>query len=202
MDIEVCAFDHAHPLGEPATHPIARQASRLAALHPHGARRIRRAVTRQRLRCPRKVRYILPPLPQPGGTAACGVAEGRRKLSERSEFFLRPLDAGTHGEVGGSGGGLLWVTFLGRARKVTSRRATPGQSHQPYVDRAQKTAPGPPTTPLSYPPTTPLSSQGGRRIRMAVTRQRLRCPRREDAGFVGRLAANDSAVLARRTPDS
>ena len=94
MDIEVCAFDHAHPLGEPATHPIARQASRLAALHPHGARRIRRAVTRQRLRCPRKVRYILPPLPQPGGTAACGVAEGRRKLSERSEFCLRPLDAG------------------------------------------------------------------------------------------------------------
>ena len=194
MDIEVCAFDHAHPLGEPATHPIARQASRLAALHPLGARRIRRAVTRQRLRCPRKVRYILPPLPQPGGTAACGVAEGRRKLSERSEFFLRPLDAGTHGEVGGSGGGLLWVTFLGRARKVTSRRATPGQSHQPYVDRAQKTAPG--------PPTTPLPSQGGRRIRRAVTRQRLRCTRKGHAGFVRRLPANDSAALAGRTPDS
>ncbi len=32
MDIEVCAFDHAHPLGEPATRPIARLANRLAAL--------------------------------------------------------------------------------------------------------------------------------------------------------------------------
>ena len=27
MNIEVFAFDHAHPLGEPATHPIARQAT-------------------------------------------------------------------------------------------------------------------------------------------------------------------------------
>ena len=43
MNIEDCAFDHAHPLGEPATHPIARLASRLAALHPQGVRRIRKA---------------------------------------------------------------------------------------------------------------------------------------------------------------
>ena len=32
MDIEVCAFDHPHRLGESATHPIARFPGRLAAL--------------------------------------------------------------------------------------------------------------------------------------------------------------------------
>ncbi len=32
MYIEDCDFDHAHPLGEPAMYPIARLASRLAAL--------------------------------------------------------------------------------------------------------------------------------------------------------------------------
>jgi len=32
-------------------------------------------------------------------------------------------------------GGLLWVTFLGRARKVTSRRAAPGLLCYPLVMR-------------------------------------------------------------------
>ncbi len=38
MNIEARTFDHTHPLGELATHPIAR----LAALYPQGVDRIRR----------------------------------------------------------------------------------------------------------------------------------------------------------------
>ena len=40
MNIEARTFDHTHPLGELATHPIAR----LAALYPRGVRRIRKVV--------------------------------------------------------------------------------------------------------------------------------------------------------------
>ncbi len=40
MNVEVYPSGHPHHLGEPATSPIAPLASRLAALHPQGARRI------------------------------------------------------------------------------------------------------------------------------------------------------------------
>ena len=42
MNTSVGAFDHPHPMGDPATHSIAGLPSRLAALHPQGVRRIRK----------------------------------------------------------------------------------------------------------------------------------------------------------------
>ena len=57
------------------------------------------------------------------------MADQKRKMSERSELFSFPvlsrLAVGTRRAA--SCGRLLWLTFLGEARKVSGRRATPGQ---------------------------------------------------------------------------
>jgi hypothetical protein len=72
-----------------------------------------------------------------------GGAGGRRKLFERSEFFRRPLKAGSLGVSTAAGRAFLGY-FLHRVmKKVTSRRATPGQTPWAYVAMAdQRTTPG------------------------------------------------------------
>ena len=75
MNIEVCAFDRAHPLGEPATRPIARLASRLAALLllAGGDHARRRAPARGRPDSYALKRYDSAPLPDNSPDAHSGV---------------------------------------------------------------------------------------------------------------------------------
>jgi hypothetical protein len=135
---------------------------------------------------PSVIRRMLSPLPEPRMMALSGEARGRRKLFERSEFFRRPLKAGSLGVSTAAGRGFFGY-FLHRVmEKVTSRRATPGQTPWPYEATAdQRTYPRnrcsnppyPPSlkggTPRRFPPSAPFAKRGMKSSGQRSSRRRV-----------------------------
>jgi hypothetical protein len=96
--------------------------------------------------------------------ALSGAAEDRRKLFERSEFFLRPIKVCSLGVSTAAGRAFLGY-FLHRVmKKVTSRRATPGLMPWAYVVPADQR--GHPRNRCLNPPCPPLR-KGGKDTRKA-----------------------------------
>ena len=65
-------------------------------------------------------------------TGLSGEAEGRRKLFERSEFFRRPLKAGSLG-VSTEAGCAFFGYFLCTSKESNAPPGAPGQTPWPYV---------------------------------------------------------------------
>ena len=74
-----------------------------------------------------------PPLTPPVTMASCREAEGRRKLSERSEFFRRLHDGSGAGVSAEAGRAFFGYLSLHEQRKVTRCRAPPANG----IDRTR-----------------------------------------------------------------